>query len=49
MPPVIPWAPGLRSRRPRSSGLYIFDGTRSVWSAPAGTGTGFRLETEEHQ
>ncbi|MGY8799249.1 MAG: L,D-transpeptidase [Longimicrobiales bacterium] len=29
--------------------VFLFDGIRSVWSAPAGTGTGFRLDTEEHQ
>ena len=29
--------------------VYVFDGTRSVWSAPAGTGNGFRLERGEHQ
>ncbi len=29
--------------------VFLFDGARSVWSAPAGTGTGFRLATGEHQ
>ena len=29
--------------------VFIFDGARAVWSAPAGTGTGFRLATGEHR
>ena len=29
--------------------VFVFDGTRAVWSAPAGTGTGFRLDTGEHR
>jgi L,D-transpeptidase catalytic domain len=29
--------------------VFLFEGTRSVWSAPAGTGTGFRLDTGEHR
>jgi lipoprotein-anchoring transpeptidase ErfK/SrfK len=29
--------------------VFVFDGERAVWSAPAGTGTGFRLATGEHQ
>ena len=29
--------------------VFVFDGERAVWSAPAGTGTGFRLDTGEHQ
>ena len=29
--------------------VFVFDGARSVWSAPAGTGTGFRLDTGEHR
>ena len=29
--------------------VFVFDGARSTWSAPAGTGTGFRLDTDEHQ
>lgn len=29
--------------------VFVFDGDRAVWSAPAGTGTGFRLDTDEHQ
>jgi len=29
--------------------VFVFDGPRSVWSAPAGTGTGFRLNTGEHR
>jgi len=29
--------------------VFVFDGDRAVWSAPAGTGTGFRLATGEHQ
>jgi len=29
--------------------VYVFDGTRSIWSAPAGTGTGFRLDRGEHR
>ena len=29
--------------------VLVFDGARGLWSAPAGTGTGFRLDTEEHR
>lgn len=29
--------------------VFVFDGERAVWSAPAGTGTGFRLATGEHR
>ena len=29
--------------------VFVFDGARAVWSAPAGTGTGFRLNTGEHR
>jgi lipoprotein-anchoring transpeptidase ErfK/SrfK len=29
--------------------VFVFDGPRAVWSAPAGTGTGFRLNTGEHR
>jgi lipoprotein-anchoring transpeptidase ErfK/SrfK len=29
--------------------VFMFDGPRAVWSAPAGTGTGFRLNTGEHR
>ncbi len=29
--------------------VFVFDGARAVWSAPAGTGTGFRLTTGEHR
>ena len=29
--------------------VFVFEGARSLWSAPAGTGTGFRLDTEQHQ
>ena len=29
--------------------VFVFEGARSVWSAPAGTGTGFRLDTGEHR
>ena len=29
--------------------VFVFDGPRAVWSAPAGTGTGFRLTTGEHR
>lgn len=28
--------------------VFVFDGPRAVWSAPAGTGTGFRLATGQH-
>lgn len=31
----------------RSNRVYVFDGGRSIWSAPAGTGTGFRLSSKE--
>ena len=29
--------------------VFVFDGSTAVWSAPAGTGTGFRLDTGEHR
>lgn len=29
--------------------VFLFEGGRAVWSAPAGTGTGFRLDTGEHR
>jgi len=29
--------------------VFVFEGARSLWSAPAGTGTGFRLDTEQHR
>ena len=29
--------------------VFVFDGPSAIWSAPAGTGTGFRLDTEEHR
>ena len=29
--------------------VFVFEGARSLWSAPAGTGTEFRLDTEQHQ
>jgi lipoprotein-anchoring transpeptidase ErfK/SrfK len=29
--------------------VFVFDGPTAVWSAPAGTGTGFRLDTGEHR
>lgn len=29
--------------------VYLFEGTRVLWSAPAGTGTGFRLSRGEHR
>lgn len=29
--------------------VYVFDGERAIWAAPAGTGTGFRLESGEHR
>ena len=29
--------------------VFVFDGDRAIWSAPAGTGTGFRLDTGEHR
>jgi L,D-transpeptidase YbiS len=28
--------------------VFVFDGARSLWSAPAGTGKGFVLDTGEH-
>ena len=28
--------------------VFVFDGGRAIWSAPAGTGTGFQLETAQH-
>lgn len=28
--------------------VYVFEGARSIWSAPAGTGTGFRLDKGKH-
>ena len=29
----------------RQNRVYVFDGVRSIWSAPAGTGTGLRLSS----
>jgi len=29
--------------------VFLFEGEEAVWSAPAGTGNGFRLDTGEHQ
>ena len=29
--------------------VFVFEGERAIWSAPAGTGTGFRLETGQHR
>lgn len=29
--------------------VFVFEGSRAVWSAPAGTGTGFRLDTGQHR
>ena len=29
--------------------VFVFEGTRAIWSAPAGTGTGFRLDTGRHR
>jgi len=33
----------------RENRVFVFDGEHSVWSAPAGTGTGFRLDAGEHR
>ncbi len=29
--------------------VFLFEGSRAIWSAPAGTGTGFQLDTGEHR
>jgi lipoprotein-anchoring transpeptidase ErfK/SrfK len=29
--------------------VYVFDGDRAIWSAPAGTGTGFELANGDHE
>ena len=29
--------------------VFVFQGKRAIWSAPAGTGTGFRLGTGQHR
>ena len=29
--------------------VFVFEGERAIWSAPAGTGTGFQLESGDHQ
>lgn len=29
--------------------VFVFEGREAIWSAPAGTGTGFRLDGGEHQ
>ena len=29
--------------------VFVFEGTRTIWSAPAGTGTGFKLENGDHE
>lgn len=31
----------------RENRVYLFDGAKSIWSAPAGTGNGFRLTSDE--
>ena len=31
----------------RQNRVYLFDGSKSIWSAPAGTGNGFQLSSEE--
>lgn len=28
--------------------VFVFEGERAIWSAPAGTGTGFQLDTSTH-
>ena len=28
--------------------VFVFEGNRAIWSAPAGTGTGFKLENGDH-
>jgi len=28
--------------------VFVFEGDRAIWSAPAGTGTGFQLDTSTH-
>lgn len=33
----------------RENRVFVFEGARAIWSAAAGTGTGFRLDTGEHQ
>ena len=29
--------------------VFVFEGNRTIWSAPAGTGTGFKLENGDHE
>ena len=29
--------------------VFVFEGERAIWSAPAGTGTGFKLDAGDHQ
>ena len=29
--------------------VFVFEGDRAIWSAPAGTGTGFKLDSGDHQ
>jgi lipoprotein-anchoring transpeptidase ErfK/SrfK len=29
--------------------VYVFEGDQAIWSAPAGTGTGFKLDSGDHQ
>lgn len=33
----------------RENRVFVFEGSEAVWSAPAGTGTGFRLASDEHR
>src|SRR5687768_15723979 len=29
--------------------VFLFEGSRAIWSAPAGTGTGMKLDTLDHR
>lgn len=56
---ILEWTPSLDAPLVGAGGRYVvvhleenrvfvFDGEEAIWSAPAGTGTGFRLETGSH-
>ncbi|HKJ01897.1 MAG TPA: L,D-transpeptidase [Longimicrobiales bacterium] len=47
--PLIPHAGRYVVVHLAENRVFVFDGDRAVWSAPAGTGTGFRLDTGEHR
>lgn len=47
--PLVPGAASYVVVHLAENRVFLFEGTSAVWSAPAGTGTGFRLDTGEHR